>query len=180
MRTPIHGRRTIELAKADKSVNGSKRSIVQFIKFALVGVMNTLVDFLVYTLLVLLFGVDDAFMLGLFTLIAYACGVLNSFILNSRWTFREEYKSTSREKLLFVVINLVSWLVSYGLTWLFTNYVFEGSGLAYSIARIINYTSPDQLAKVVSILAKLLATPIVIIVNFIGNKLFVFTGKADK
>jgi putative flippase GtrA len=31
-------------------------NILQFIKFGIVGVMNTLVDFLVFTLLTLLFG----------------------------------------------------------------------------------------------------------------------------
>ena len=76
------------------------KSFIQLIKFALVGVLNTLVDFLVYTLLVLVFGISEnnVFMIGLFTLIAYACGVLNSFILNTRWTFRQEYKRTAKER----------------------------------------------------------------------------------
>ena len=155
------------------------KSFIQLIKFALVGVLNTLVDFLVYTLLVLVFGISEnnVFMIGLFTLIAYACGVLNSFILNTRWTFRQEYKRTAKERVMFVVVNIVSWGLSYLLVWLFSNYVFSGSSITDWVCSLIGFTTPEKVSKVVSILSKLLATPFVIIVNFLGNKLLVFNKK---
>ena len=157
----------------------SPKSFIQLIKFALVGVLNTLVDFLVYTLLVLVFGISEnnVFMIGLFTLIAYACGVLNSFILNTRWTFRQEYKRTAKERVMFVVVNIVSWGLSYLLVWLFSNYVFSGSSITDWVCSLIGFTTPEKVSKVVSILSKLLATPFVIIVNFLGNKLLVFNKK---
>ena len=155
------------------------KSFIQLIKFALVGVLNTLVDFLVYTLLVLVFGISEnnVFMIGLFTLIAYACGVLNSFILNTRWTFRQEYKRTAKERVMFVVVNIVSWGLSYLLVWLFSSHVFTGSSITDWVCSLIGFTTPEKVSKVVSILSKLLATPFVIIVNFLGNKLLVFNKK---
>ena len=155
------------------------KSFIQLIKFALVGVLNTLVDFLVYTLLVLVFGISEnnVFMIGLFTLIAYACGVLNSFILNTRWTFRQEYKRTAKERVMFIVVNIVSWGLSYLLVWLFSNHVFSGSSITDWVCSLIGFTTPEKVSKVVSILSKLLATPFVIIVNFLGNKLLVFNKK---
>lgn len=155
------------------------KSFIQLIKFALVGVLNTLVDFLVYTLLVLVFGISEnnVFMIGLFTLIAYACGVLNSFILNTRWTFRQEYKRTAKERVMFIVVNVVSWGLSYLLVWLFSNHVFLGSSITDWVCSLIGFTTPEKVSKVVSILSKLLATPFVIIVNFLGNKLLVFNKK---
>lgn len=160
----------------------TKRSFFQFIKFAIVGAMNTIVDFLVYTVLTLVFGTanDSVLILGLFTLIAYACGVLNSFILNTHWTFKSEYRQTSREKWLFIAVNAVSWLVSYALTYVFREYVFAESGIAMAVARLLNYTGVEQFKNIVSILSKLLAAPIVIIVNFAASKLLVFTGKTDR
>lgn len=154
----------------------TKRSFFQLIKFAIVGVLNTLVDFVVYTLLVLIFGVseDNALIIGLFTLIAYGCGVLNSFIWNTKWTFKKEYKKTKQEAFLFIVVNLISWGLSYCLVLLFTNYVFKDSAITQWVCGLINFTSTEQISKAVSILSKLLATPIVIIVNFLGNKVFVF------
>lgn len=155
------------------------KSFIQLVKFALVGVLNTLVDFLVYTLLVLIFGVSEnnAFMVGLFTLIAYACGVLNSFILNTRWTFRQEYKRTVKEIIMFIVVNIVSWGLSYLLVWLFSKHVFAGSAITEWVCSLIGFTTPEKVSKIVSILSKLLATPFVIIVNFLGNKLLVFNNK---
>ena len=157
----------------------AKRSFVQLIKFALVGVMNTLVDFLVFTVLQLIFDVPDeaVLLIGLFTLISYVCGLLNSFMLNTRWTFKKEYKRSAREKWLFIAVNLVSWLVSFALTYVFTNYVFAGSGIAETVTQLISFLNAD--VNVVSILAKLVSAPFVIIVNFIGSKLFVFTNKTE-
>ena len=162
-----------------KNQFAAPKSFIQLIKFALVGVLNTLVDFLVYTLLVLVFGISEnnVFMIGLFTLIAYACGVLNSFILNTRWTFRQEYKRTAKERVMFIVVNIVSWGLSYLLVWLFSNHVFSGSSITDWVCSLIGFTTPEKVSKVVSILSKLLATPFVIIVNFLGNKLLVFNKK---
>src|SRR6202161_2091181 len=63
----------------------AKPMVAQFVKFGIVGVSNTLLTFLVYTLL--LKG------LGLWYLaasaIGFAVGAVNGFLLNRRWTFRE-------------------------------------------------------------------------------------------
>lgn len=152
---------------------------VQLVKFGLIGVLNTLVDNLVFAVLILIFGVGDeqVLLIGLFTLMAYACGVFNSFMLNTRWTFRKEYGRTKREMVSFVVVNLISWGLSFLLVWLFSNYVFSGSGITEWVCGLINFTGAEQVNKVVSILAKLCATPFVIIVNFLGSKIFVFTDK---
>lgn len=154
-------------------------NILQFIKFGIVGVMNTLVDFLVFTLLVLLFGgkSDNLFLTGVFTFIAYVCGVLNSFLLNSRWTFKQEYRSTKLEKLMFALVNGISWAVSFFFVWLFSNHVLPGGDLTDFVFNLLGYSELEQYGKVVSILAKLLSAPIVIIVNFLGTKLFVFNEK---
>ena len=59
--------------------------IVQFIKFGIVGVSNTLITFAVYTLLLKVFGV---WYLAA-SAIGFIVGATNGFLLNRRWTFRE-------------------------------------------------------------------------------------------
>lgn len=61
------------------------KMIVQFIKFGIVGVSNTLVAFAVYTVLLKAFGVWYVAASG----IGFAVGAVNGFLLNRRWTFRE-------------------------------------------------------------------------------------------
>jgi putative flippase GtrA len=57
--------------------------LVQFMKFGIVGVSNTLLTFIVYTLLLKVFGV---WYLAA-SAIGFIVGATNGFLLNRRWTF---------------------------------------------------------------------------------------------
>jgi putative flippase GtrA len=59
--------------------------LLQFIKFGIVGASNTLLAFIVYTLLLKVFGV---WYLAAGA-IGFLLGAVNSFLLNRRWTFKE-------------------------------------------------------------------------------------------
>jgi putative flippase GtrA len=59
--------------------------IVQFVKFGIVGVSNTLLAFAVYTVLLKVFGVWYVAASG----IGFAVGAVNGFLLNRRWTFKD-------------------------------------------------------------------------------------------
>ncbi|HWS30651.1 MAG TPA: GtrA family protein [Clostridia bacterium] len=121
--------------------------LVQFIKFNLVGILNTLVDIGVFALLTAL-GLDRY----VAQVISYSCGVLNSYLFNTLWTFRQEKRRTAKEFLLFVCVNLVSLGVSLGMI----------------------YVAEHDLHVEGTFMQKLIATPVAMVVNFIGNKLFVF------
>src|SRR6266852_1275739 len=58
--------------------------LVQFVKFGIVGISNTLLTFAVYTLLLKVFGV---WYLAA-SAIGFIAGAVNGFLLNRRWTFR--------------------------------------------------------------------------------------------
>lgn len=59
--------------------------IVQFLKFGIVGVSNTVLAFAIYTLLIKVFGVWYVAASG----IGFAVGAVNGFLLNRKWTFKE-------------------------------------------------------------------------------------------
>ncbi len=128
------------------------KSIIQFIKFNIVGVLNTLVDFGVYTLLTSL-GLDNM----IAQCISYTCGMLNSYLFNTLWTFRAEKQRTPSEFIKFVCVNLVSLGASLGMLYICKNWFMIDN----------------------NILSKLIATPVSMAVNFIGNKLFVFRKKEN-
>ena len=91
-------------------------------KFALVGVANTAVDFAVFSLL--FFWLDWNLILA--NSLAFCAGVINSFVLNSIWTFRGEQgrraplANLNRYFLVSLVglgiSNLVVWLLAAPLT----------------------------------------------------------------
>jgi putative flippase GtrA len=57
--------------------------VVQFVKFGIVGVSNTLINFAVYALLLKVF---DVWYLAA-AAIGFGLGAVNGFLLNRRWTF---------------------------------------------------------------------------------------------
>jgi putative flippase GtrA len=59
--------------------------VVQFVKFGIVGVSNTLIAFAAYILLLKVFGV---WYLAA-SAIGFLVGAVNGFLLNRRWTFKE-------------------------------------------------------------------------------------------
>lgn len=122
----------------------SKNGLVQFIKFNLVGVVNTLVDFAVFTLLTFL-GVY--YMVA--QVISYSCGVVNSFIMNKYWTFGVKSTPQGLEVIKFIIVNIISLGVSLAILYPLKPHL----GVFY---------------------AKIIATIFSMTVNFIGNKLWVF------
>ncbi len=58
--------------------------VLQFVKFGIVGVSNTLISFAMYTLLLKVFGVWYVAASG----IGFAVGAVNGFLWNRAWTFR--------------------------------------------------------------------------------------------
>jgi len=66
-------------------------------KFALVGVLNTGVDFAVFALLALAAGVPVLWA----QVLSYGAGVVNSYIWNRRWTFQVTRRPHSGEWLRF-------------------------------------------------------------------------------
>ncbi|HOZ03642.1 MAG TPA: GtrA family protein [Candidatus Woesebacteria bacterium] len=97
-----------------------KKSIIQFIKFGLVGVSNTLVDWLVFYLLKAIFNVARE---GepIIKAIAFLVAMLNSYYWNTVWTFKDEYKgAVAKEEnakgqifIKFVVVSLIGWVINY-------------------------------------------------------------------
>lgn len=146
-----------------------KENIWQFLKFAVVGVLNTVVDFLVFQLLNLTIG-----WIYVAQVIGYSAGVLNSYFWNSRWTFRKEHKRSAREAASFLVVNLVSLGVSLGVLWACKNLlgITDAWVAGWVPAWLGGFVKGDTVAK-------LIATPCAIVVNFIGNKLFVFRAQPN-
>ncbi|HLC43591.1 MAG TPA: GtrA family protein [Patescibacteria group bacterium] len=130
--------------------------IVQFIKFTVVGVTNTLVDWVVFYLLINSMLSDQH---SLAKVISFAVAVLNSYLWNTVWTFRKEYQAISANKsavfVKFAVISLIGWGVNV--------YVYNFAAANIS-AQILNK----------DLLPLILASGSAVIVNFFGNKLWTY------
>ena len=149
------------------SASEGKKSFLQLIKFGLIGVSNTLIDFLIASALNALFGIYY-----LAKIVGYACGIANSYFWNSRWTFREERRRDAREIVSFIAVNLVTLGLSLLLQWIFRDKLQLDAWWMRTLGE-------NFLTKLLNgeRFCLLLATGIALIVNFLGNKLLVFRKK---
>ena len=151
------------------SASEGKKSFVQLLKFILIGASNTLLDLVVTFALNAIFGIYY-----LAKIIGYACGILNSYIWNSRWTFREERRRDAREIVLFIAVNLVTLGLSLLLQWVFRDKLHLDMWWT-------GFAGENFLTKVLNgeRFCLLLASGIALLVNFAGNKLLVFKKREE-
>jgi putative flippase GtrA len=135
--------------------------IIQFIKFAVVGVSNTAVDWIVYYLLIN-FVLLEVSQKPIAKLVSFIVAVINSYIWNTIWTFRQEYQKTVSGKgnvvkkrgmifMRFVVVSLIGWGVNY---------------IAFRLT-ISKIPTPDIIALIV-------ASGAAVIWNFFANKFWTY------
>ena len=95
--------------------NGGKahRNIWQMIRFAMVGGINTAIDFAVTNALVLLLRPQGSLALMAISLTACGIATLNSFFLNRGWTFRDPARQAGRGTMgRFLAVSAVSMAVN--------------------------------------------------------------------
>lgn len=137
---------------------GRRQNLVEFIKFGLVGIMNTGVDFLVFTLLMLA-GVQ--YMAA--QVVSYAAGTLNSYVVNKLWTFKgQEHGQGDGRKAKAGGFDRKEFIRFAGL---------NGATLLLSLLLLYGFKSGLGLN---SFLAKLAVTGFTVLANYAGSKLWVF------
>ncbi len=120
--------------------------LVQFIKFGIVGVSNTLLTLVVYTVLLKVFGV---WYLAA-SAIGFIAGATNGFLLNRRWTFRDHVGDA---------LTPVRWAI------------VQGAGLA--VDELMLYVLVHD-AKLDKLLAQVCATAFVTVTTFFVNRAWTF------
>ena len=124
-----------------------RRGVRQFVKFGVVGVTSTVIDWVIYLALTRVFG---TFYL-IAKVISFLVSVINSYVWNRRWTFR----STEPKKLHQFSKFLVVAAIGLGLNTLIM-YIVVSKLLLHDIIGLV------------------LATGIVMIWNFLANKFYTF------
>lgn len=145
----------------------NKKSFLQFIRFALIGVMNTAIDYILFAILLYLLRIHWT----IANVIAYASAVLFSYFANKYWTFKKKTPANFIEILRMYGVNIVSLGFSTAVIYSIVNIL-----MMPDITVIIKTTSESLLEFVIKkeLTAKILSVPVVVIINFIGTKLLVF------
>jgi len=122
--------------------------IKQFVKFALVGIVNTLTNLTILYILTDFFGIY--YMVS--AVFGFLVAVTNSFIMNSFWTFKETSGVNRRKECSrFFVVSISALIVNLSFLYIFTEFF----GIYY-------------------LLSQILAVGVATIVSFSGNKFWTF------
>ena len=127
-----------------------KSELRRFVRFCAVGLLNTAVTFVTFTLLRAV-GVD----IYVSNVLSYAAGVVNSFFWNKTWVYRSREKKFLREALLF----LLFFAICYGVQLL----VFKAA----------LHLLPESVSQ-------LCGMAVYSVCNFILNRLFTFNDKKQQ
>jgi putative flippase GtrA len=95
--------------------------ILQFVRFCLVGGLNTFVDVLIFNLLVWSFPTQDSGLLVIYNSVAYGIGALNSFCWNKLWTFRQRSSASRDQVTRFLLVTSMGIICNDAFLWLATN-----------------------------------------------------------
>jgi putative flippase GtrA len=145
------------------------KNIIQFLKFATVGVFNTAIDWIVFFLVDMIhyFSFHETYTKA----ISFLFAAVNSFILNSLWTFKTEYRQnmqgvgTRQGKVLenskylikFLIVSLVGWFLNT---------------LIFSFLRFKTFADVETtLSKVLSLA---FASLVVLIWNYLANRFWTY------
>lgn len=126
-----------------------KTLFMQAVKFGLVGVVNTLIDTGVFTLLMLVPFFKAHYVIA--QAIGYCAGIANSLIMNKRWTFSQREPMSKKQLALFLAVNLA----------------------AFGVSTAVLVLTQERLG-LGRLLGKVIAVVCSLGVNFVGNKLLVF------
>ena len=89
------------------------------LKFVIVGISNTVVDFLIMNILKFM-GVN----LIIANTISTGTAMVYSFFMNKKWTFRNAGKDYFRQVVLFFVFTIIGiWIIQNSFIWLIDKYV---------------------------------------------------------
>ncbi len=119
----------------------------QFIKYGLVGVVNTLITGVILFTLMNCFGVSYKTS----NTVGYIAGFINSFIMNKLWTFKDNKAPTIKQFLRFTAVFVICYLLQ---RWL----------LIFLVEELIINKNISQLIGMI----------FYTLISFVFNKLFAF------
>jgi putative flippase GtrA len=123
----------------------------QFVKYGVVGASNTILTFVVYSVLVTL-GVD--YLLSI--VLGYTVGSLNSYVLNRHWTFRAQDIAHTKAGTRFAVVQAFAIAINVALLYVFVHHAGIARipaqailtvpllAITFYINRVWSFARPDE------------------------------------
>jgi len=169
-----------------KRLANNPKELERFIKFAIVGIIGSVVDFTILNIMKLLFeridlGAGVSGPLNPYDIqsiaantISFSAAVVSNFTWNRLWTFPESRERPLGGQLVrYAIVNLLGWGINTVLLVVMDKYVFQGFFSCNDPLRLDTYDSCKRLSMN---LAKAFAIGVVLFWNFGVNRIWTYKG----
>lgn len=141
-----------------------RKDLLQFCRYLVTGVINTLVTLLVIYICKSMIGINP----WVSNAIGYVAGVINSFIWNKLWVFHSSSHGWKGEGMRFLIGFILCYGIQLGATWLLDTYVIDPRFMIHCWSLTF---SGYAIATVIGMMVYTMA-------NFIYNRLITFRSTA--
>lgn len=139
----------------------------ELITYVIAGGLTTLVNWLTYTAMVKLTTLGDSLTgITISNAIAWIVGVIFAFVINKLWVFESKSK-----KAKVVIFEFISFTAARGVTGLIE---------IFGLPALIKIGLSQTIFGIEGMLAKVLVSVIVVILNYVFSKLIVFRKKNEE
>lgn len=131
----------------------------KIIRFAAVGVANTVIDLGILNILIFIFGLTQPFLFSFYKSTSFICALLNSYFMNKSFTFGIK-ESKQKTFYLFVFFSLIGFMVN----------VTSSSFVFYALSSL----GKDYAVHFLATISGIAGTVLGLSINYLSYKYIVF------
>jgi putative flippase GtrA len=159
------------ISKLTRLAQERRQDLVRFLKFCVVGVIGTAIDFGIFNLLHNVLGWNHI----LSNTLSVTAAIVNNYIWNLYWVYPETRGRQGTKKFVqFIIVSISAWALNTGILWSSERWLFGTNGLFSGLVGTAAQMLDAEHEVLSSNAAKVLATGIVLFWNFFVNRLWTF------
>lgn len=157
--------------------NKKGKLIKQILKFGVVGGLSFVIDFVVYTIVLKIVPGQYSYILA--GICGFTISLIFNYLASMAFVFqRKDNADKRKEFLIFLVLSLIGLLLNTLLLWFYVdilngkiNWIYNIHDAIYGWLSGIGVTFFKSASEFIEIMAKIFATAIVMVYNFISRKM---------
>ncbi|MCR5735171.1 MAG: GtrA family protein [Lachnospiraceae bacterium] len=161
----------------DKKKEKRKKLLKQILKFGVVGGLAFLIDFIVYTIVLKVVKWEYGYLVA--GVSGFVISLIFNYLASMKFVFqRKDDADRKQEFAIFLVLSLIGLLINTFVLWLCMDVAYEKSlfvqnatGSLFSFIKTLGITAISSASELAALIAKIIATAIVMVYNFISRKM---------
>lgn len=157
--------------------NNKGKLIKQILKFGVVGGLSFVIDFVVYTIVLKVVPGQYSYILA--GICGFTISLIFNYLASMAFVFqRKDNADKRKEFLIFLVLSLIGLLLNTLLLWFYVDvlngkvhWIYNIHDAIYSWLAGLGITFFKSASEFIEIMAKIFATAIVMVYNFISRKM---------